>query len=260
MEMQAIVDRMNEVVQRITKGNASQEDLESLVKNSAELHELAVIIRYKAYEAKVYGIENPAEPTAVVTNLENDVEELDNESSPETIIEKDTHEDVGFDLFSLDDEENTTIGEETPQQQPSFSTEINTEKDETTDFKNDNEVETATVPNTFSQSQQLVEEPTNLHPIFKKITLAQGTLTNRLMSSHLDTLNGAFSFNERLQIIQELFNGSGDDFTDLIDLIEESSDKNSSRIAISKFAAKYEWKDDSHLALEFIQKIERKYA
>ena len=79
------------------------------------------------------------------------------------------------------------------------------------------------------------------------------------MSSHIDSLNGAFSFNERLQIIQELFGGSGDEFTDLIDEIETISNLDQARNKLSNSANKHQWNEESSIAIEFIQKIERKY-
>ena len=80
------------------------------------------------------------------------------------------------------------------------------------------------------------------------------------MAVRLETLKGAFGFNERLQIIQELFDGSNDDFTQAIERLDTLNSKNEARNIVSTYAHQYAWDKDSNLALEFIQKVERRYA
>jgi hypothetical protein len=106
-----------------------------------------------------------------------------------------------------------------------------------------------------------VEVPAgDVHPVYKRLTNEDNSLAARLMAVRLETLKGAFGFNERLQIIQELFDGSNDDFTKAIERLDTLNSKNEARNIVSTYAHQYAWDKDSNLALEFIQKVERRYA
>jgi hypothetical protein len=105
-----------------------------------------------------------------------------------------------------------------------------------------------------------IENVGDLHPIYGKLNANDGSLAARLMSVRLETLKGAFGFNERLQIIQELFNGSNDEFNHLIERLEIIPSKDEARSLVSSYANKYHWDTESQLAIELIQKVERKYA
>jgi hypothetical protein len=80
------------------------------------------------------------------------------------------------------------------------------------------------------------------------------------MAVRLETLKGAFGFNERLQIIRELFNGESDVFGHVIDQLDALQSKSEARSLVSSYARKYAWDKDSEIALEFVQKVERRYA
>jgi hypothetical protein len=86
------------------------------------------------------------------------------------------------------------------------------------------------------------------------------SLAARLMAVRLDSLKGAFGFNERLQIIQELFDGSAEQFTHAIETLDTLGSKEEARSVVSGFAYRFSWDKESNLALEFVQKVERRYA
>jgi hypothetical protein len=245
MEMQSTIDKLNSIVSKIASGSASQAELESFVALSAELHELAIVLRYKAYEAMVY----EKSGSTTVTIEESIQPETQTEAPLEAVAEEEPADQSGFDLFSLDEEE--------PVQQEElveFSSE-SIEQEVETEVVLENEVPIVQV----STEIKVEEALTDLHPIFAKVKQSNSNLTSRLMMSHLDTLNGAFSFNERLQIIQELFKGSGDDFTDFIDAIEETQNHDTAKQLINQLAFRNQWDEENHVAVEFVQKIERKY-
>ena len=80
------------------------------------------------------------------------------------------------------------------------------------------------------------------------------------MHVRLDTLKGAFGFNERIQIVQELFGGSNDAFSNFIESIELLSQRDEARMLVTQIAVQNRWNADDQLAIELVQKIERKYA
>ncbi len=308
MDMQSLIEEMNALILKIKSGTASQGEIEAFAAAAAELHERAVVLRYKSYEAKVFGtpIEPVvevviAEPVAEVEIVEPIVEE--EPALNPTIV---THEEVvvdepeelsfdlfdetdesSFDLFSTDVEEpkvetaievvndeieDTLIESEepaietvveltieeaivTPQTQETAQTSQTHQTDETQETHQTEKTQET------SQTHQTEKTPTgDVHPLYKRLVADDNSLAARLMAVRLETLKGAFGFNERLQIIQELFKGSGEDFTKAIETLDTLGSKNEARSIVSRYAHQFEWDKDSNLALEFVQKVERRYA
>ncbi len=98
--MQALIDKINAIVSNIKSGIATREELEEFVSSSSELHDLAVVLRYKAYEALVYGEKQFSEETRELEKEQASPiqHEVETETAEETLDEG------GFDLFSLDNE------------------------------------------------------------------------------------------------------------------------------------------------------------
>ena len=262
MDMQALIEEIKALLTKIKSGEASQEDLEAFVAATNQLNERAIVLRYKAYEASVFGKSDRVSQPMIDQAPEAVVESIEIETTPEPTKQA---EEPSFDLFGLSDdkeeaEENLMF--ELPEE--TVHTEVVVEEEAPAELPT---METYSEPEpelpiieTPVETPQVSGFSQNLHPIYEKLHQNDGTLTARLMSVHLDTLKGAFGFNERLQIIQELFGGSNEEFNHLIDSIEGISSKEEARFLVSTKANQYNWKTDSQLALELIQKIERKYA
>jgi hypothetical protein len=235
--------------------------LEAFAAATNQLNERAIILRYKAYESKVYGTPAPIQepvseaPAVVKEDLVPIIEAQEVHAEPQ--------EEPSFDLFGIDSEE---------EEEDEVAFELI--EDEVKEEIEDELIEEIIEP--VHHHQEIVEEKEpeipepafaapientqGLHPIYGKLNSNDGTLAARLMSVRLETLKGAFGFNERLQIIQELFNGSNDEFNNLIEQLETISSKEQARSLVSSYANKYHWDSESQLAIELIQKVERKYA
>lgn len=258
MEMHALIEEITALLAKIKSGEATLTELEAFAAATNQLNERAIILRYKAIEAKVYGKPFTAPisetPIAVKEEIVPIIEAQEVHPEPQ--------EEPSFDLFGMDTDEDEeevetpfelvkeTVEEE-PEEEPiePFVEQVHEVKEE----------EKAPVVQEPAPPTP-IENTQGLHPIYTKLTSNDGTLAARLMSVRLETLKGAFGFNERLQIIQELFNGSNDEFNSLIDQIEHISSKEQARSLVSSYANKYHWDADSQLAIELVQKVERKYA
>lgn len=276
--MHALIEEITALLAKIKSGEATLTELEAFAVAANQLNERAIILRYKAIEAKVYGrpVTAPVSetPAAVKEEIVPIIEAQEVHPEPE--------EEPSFDLFGMDSEEEeeeeslfskteivsgnddaVSIEEETP-----FELIEDKAEEEPADEEpiqafvepvKEKEAEKAPViPEPAFAAP--IENTQGLHPIYGKLNSNDGTLAARLMSVRLETLKGAFGFNERLQIIQELFNGSNDEFNSLIDQIETITSKDQARSLVSSYANKYHWDADSQLAIELVQKVERKYA
>lgn len=302
MDMQALIEEMSALIVKIKNGSATQGELEAFAAAASQLHERAIVLRYKAYEAKVFG-------TPVVTPIQEEVPVREErmteaetapavetsveaeEEAPEVsfdLFEEPESDQESFDLFSMDvideeveqtaaaEEEQLTVSEPepvaekpseesiAPAEEPLVSephSEVPAEDSMTFEeplAEMPEEKPVAEQP-AVSQSEPVVVSG-DIHPVYKRLVTDDNSLAARLMAVRLDSLKGAFGFNERLQIIQELFDGSAEQFTHAIDTLDTLGSKEEARSVVSGFAYRFSWDKESNLALEFVQKVERRYA
>jgi hypothetical protein len=76
----------------------------------------------------------------------------------------------------------------------------------------------------------------------------------------LETLIGSFSLNEKLQFINELYDGSSDAFSSATKKLDSCQNMGEAREQLSEFSSTYNWDLDSEIVEDFIFKICRRYA
>ena len=76
----------------------------------------------------------------------------------------------------------------------------------------------------------------------------------------LETLIGSFSLNEKLQFINELFDGSSDAFSSATKKLDACENMSVAREQLSDYASSYNWDLESEIVEDFIFKICRRYA
>jgi len=314
--MHALLEEIEGLLAKIKAGTASLGELEAFAAATQQLNERAIILKYKAYEAKVYGTSAPFdsaqresledrnsasvdEHSSASGDLETKSEETEKteESSvpshigkaiPEPIIEPDdADEELSFDLFSMDSEE---VGFENLSQHENLS------QQESSNHPKEDEIETVqesapepvieepiAAPVIEEKESEIVDEPaaiaapeitetpkieptpvspapTNEHPVLRRARTNDGSLQSRLLSVRLETLKNAFGLNERILIVKELFGGDNELYNSTIDTLDSAADINAARTKMNALANQYGWREDSELAIEFVQKVERRYA
>jgi hypothetical protein len=73
-------------------------------------------------------------------------------------------------------------------------------------------------------------------------------------------LIGSFGLNERLQFINELFDGSSENFSNAIKTLDVQASSENARTKVAEFAVSNNWEVESETVVEFMQKIIRRYA
>jgi hypothetical protein len=76
----------------------------------------------------------------------------------------------------------------------------------------------------------------------------------------LETLIGSFSLNEKLQFINELFDGSSDAFSTATKKLDAFENMAQAREQLSEYSSTYNWDLESEIVEDFIFKICRRYA
>ena len=120
-------------------------------------------------------------------------------------------------------------------------------------------------PATYSEPQHEEVIPTNYsaeneHPLAGKIKKIETNVRQNYSIVPLDTLIGSFSLNEKLQLINELFGGSSDEFSSSIKRLDTQVNLESARSILADMAENQRWDLESETTDEFILKICRRYA
>jgi hypothetical protein len=76
----------------------------------------------------------------------------------------------------------------------------------------------------------------------------------------LESLIGAFTLNEKLQFINELFDGSSDDFSTNIKQLDQLTSMDAARNMLAELAQTFNWDTESEIVEDFIYKICRRHA
>lgn len=293
-EMQLLVDKINEgtaTMGEIEAFAAAAQDLnERAIIYRYKAYELKIQPTQFDVEETVQEQTSPAEPHFVATKLEDNTLDIDfdlfssgddslndepmleenhdfSEYIPE-ISEETSHDEptTSFDLYENEPEEQEKVAyldeaenNETPLmeefdaiQEPVYTL------DEEPLATNGSTLETEVVPETNEPIAH--ESSIALHSIYERLSATDDSLAARMLSVRLETLKGAFGFNERMQIVNELLGSSNDLYHEVIEQLDNMDSKDEARLFVSSIANKYNWNVSSTIALEFIQKVERRYA
>ena len=226
----------------------------------------------------MYQTEEEVEETPAIDNEEEnntsaeELEELHSEQKSET--------NFGFNLFDYQEEE---VKEEAIEEQSfSFSPEIVSENvEEDTEPINDVQESVEEIPadtkeelsyfdKTDVQEEVVLEEDeigqpssfsySELSPFMHKFDQVQNTASAQFGIAKIETLLGSFGLNERLQYINELFDGSSENFSDAVKILDNQSSLDASKTKVAELGIINQWEVDSETVEEFIQKVVRRYA
>ena len=283
--IKTILGHLQNGVEKLESEHLSPEDMELLVEDAKELYERMVILRYKIYETNVLGVKEAVISASLRhTEIETPIDLFGaiDEPSPEPEFEVTfANSDPSISAFG-DQEEllEETLEEELLQEDEVEEEELleETLEEEQLQEVEEEEVEEETISeNLFEEVEEVVEDhtseeetieevaPSNWEPEFsgdQPIWMAEmeaNIRDNRSMIP-LESLIGAFTLNEKLQFINELFDGSSDDFSSNVKQLDQLASIDAARNMIAELADTFSWDTESEIVEDFIYKICRRYA
>ncbi len=254
-------------VEKLESGTLSPEDMELLVEDAKELYERLIILRYKIYETNVLGVKEPVisahlRQTEIETPIDlfGSIEE--HSITPEPAFE------VSFAKSDDEDLNEEPIHEASiPAEDPIHDEEIEEEEQEVEgpiqtieDPIHEEEIEEE-----IEQEVEEPEAPTAWEPQFsgdQPIWMAEmeANIRDNRSVFPLESLIGAFTLNEKLQFINELFEGSSDDFSSHIKQLDQLASMDAARNMLAELALTFNWDTESEIVEDFIYKICRRHA
>ena len=273
--MKELVSAIENGLKKISKGNITRIELEETVASSRELYERLLIVRYKVYENSILADKESEELEVVYkeTEVKKEEETIPDENKDiEIIFEEETNdiaEDsiIRFDLFATPEiesevEEDEVLPEVEKEIEQSIEKDILPEieiKEEELVEENlysEEEIEN-TANNNAETSKEIAEDASSLFP---KILKIEKSIAQNYQVMTLETLIGSFTLNERLQFINELFDGSSDLFSSAIKRLDALDNRDSARSVIAEYAAENNWELDGEVVEDFMLKICSRYA
>ena len=274
--MKELVSAIENGLKKISKGNITLIELEETLASSRELYERLLIVRYKVYENSILADEESEELEVVdnETEVKKEEETIPDENKDiEIIFEEETNdiaEDsiIRFDLFATPEiesevEEDEVLPEveneiEQSIEKEDILPEIEIKEEELVEENLDSEEEIENTANDSAEtSKEIAEDASSLFPKLMKI---EKSIAQNYQVMTLETLIGSFTLNERLQFINELFDGSSDLFSSAIKRLDALDNIDSARSVIAEYAAENNWDLDGEVVEDFMLKICSRYA
>lgn len=193
---------------------------------------------------------------------------------------KEEPQSFGFNLFDFEEEnspainENNNIienqldieqqiGEELNQETSGFNEDSVVNEHKNLDEETSNEVQIDEVSTKNKEDE--IGEPTafsygELATFLSKFNQIETMTSSQFGLVKIDSLIGSFGLNERLQYINELFDGSSENFSDAIKVLDNQSSVDSAKTKVAELALINNWDVESETIVEFMQKVLRRYA
>ena len=257
--MKELVSAIENGLKKITKGNITLIELEETVASSRELYERLLIVRYKVYENSILADEESEEHEDLEneTEVKKEEETIPKENQDREIIFEEETTDIAedsiirFDLFATPEIESEVEEDE-------VLPEIEIKEEELVEENLDSEEEIENTANDSAEtSKEIAEDASSLFPKLMKI---EKSIAQNYQVMTLETLIGSFTLNERLQFINELFDGSSDLFSSAIKRLDALDNIDSARSVIAEYAAENNWDLDGEVVEDFMLKICSRYA
>jgi hypothetical protein len=272
--------------------------MELLVEDAKELYERLIVLRYKIYELNVLGPQEVSEPVVsahidpvleVVEQASFDLFEMNDdeaqeapvldfhmeepeiplaeaslfdvvmeapEVSTESQIEESTEDRVHEDAVVEESELEVTVIELEETEEEEVFMEEEEVALEDTHVDEEPAIITETSANFLDDIQH--PESTSINSAWV-LQIEQAIRSDRSVFP-LETLIGSFSLNEKLQFINELFDGSSDAFSTATKKLDAFENMAQAREQLSEYSSTYNWDLESEIVEDFIFKICRRYA
>jgi hypothetical protein len=257
--IRSILDELNTYQNRIDHGDLRLEELDHLVHHTQELLERYIVLRFKAYEAMVSPDSTEHEHIS-----SEQVEEIIHEEAIE-------HEQLQEDFDAMESE----VAESFISDQPDVAFDLSlfdTATEEVVEVPLEEEsVEHLSISSIAEEDEGIMEEKVVVEHLTQtpvaddnkafihQFSAIEPGFFGQIGMSRLDTLIGSFGLNERLQYINELFDGSSEAFSDAIKRLDQLSSYQDALIEASKFAHDYHWELDSDTVEELVTKLKRRH-
>ena len=277
--IKTILGHLHTGVEKLESGHLSPEEMELLVEDAKELYERMIILRYKIYETNVLGVQAPVISASLrqpeietPIDLFGSIDEPASEPEFEVTFASGESEERNEEVFYDENEEQ--LEDEEEEEQANEDAEAEEESTEEATAEEEEEANEEEMSEEVAEVEAELEEPAeeataaqtaNWEPEFsgdQPIWMAEmeANIRDNRSVFPLESLIGAFTLNEKLQFINELFDGSSDEFSSNIKQLDQLASMDAARNMLTELSQTFNWDTESEIVEDFIYKICRRYA
>ena len=261
------IKSIEELLNKMESGELSINELVTLESLTRALYERSVILKYKAFENK--SSDAPTE----VPPIESEVKKASPEKAEEPILfEVEETPVMDFSMFDAPIEEKKmeepkaeiSVEPETPKVEEKLES-VEEKKSEhriqitSEPVEEEPKTEPDAAPETPSEEPKAVIEEKG-RSFLDRLNIADNSISSQLAGRKIDSLSGAFGINQRLLYINELFDGSGEAFSDAVKMLDSQLGLDEASSKVEELAFKNSWNPEEDVVLEFLAIIKRRYA
>jgi len=230
----ANLKRIQSIFDKLDNQTLVRQELDELVHLTAELHEKAVILRYKAAEERVFGNGDVGYEEAGDKDIAEAerVQKLIKNKFPD--LRK-----IDFSIFEREEPEDKN------------ETEVKVEPE--------SKVEPEVQEEAVAEPEVEKMEAKDSHDWPKRFEKVLKDHESGLQTP-LAAIAGSFGLNERILYINELFDGEAEKFSACVQKLDSISEWSNCVVALTNYANAENWEIDNDTTDEFILHVKRKYA
>lgn len=273
--IKTILGHLHSGVEKLESGHLSPEEMELLVEDAKELYERMIILRYKIYETNVLGVQAPVISASLrqpeietPIDLFGSIDEPASEPEFEVTFASGESEERNEEVFYDENEEQLEDEEEEEQANEDAEAEeeaVAEEEEEASEEEMSEEVAEVEAELEEPAEETTAAQNANWEPEFsgdQPIWMAEmeANIRDNRSVFPLESLIGAFTLNEKLQFINELFDGSSDEFSSNIKQLDQLASMDAARNMLTELSQTFNWDTESEIVEDFIYKICRRYA
>jgi hypothetical protein len=256
------INSIEKLVNKMESGELSIHELVELETLTRDLHERSIILKYKAFENKMGDFNLVKEE--IVPVEESVIEEI-----IEKVVEKEETPELDFSMFDApkvpEEKEEVTPGYQISLTQNDSIEEVVEKTTPIIEIEPELVVEKVEVKIEEPKVEQVVEESIVVvkekgTSFLDRLTIVDNSIGSQLGGKKLETLSGAFGINDRLLYINDLFDGSGEAFSDAIKTLDTQQNLDAASDKVEELAFKNSWNPEEEVVLEFLAIIKRRYA
>lgn len=228
-----LVKRIDQDVDKLKKGDLSLDDLDALVEAGKDLTERLIILRFKAYDTH-------GQPEQEIV---------------QKVVEKEDVPDVQFDLSSSEQEESQPVAE-----QAGFNFDLTFDEEEAAPEEVEINVESKEVmeeeiltPEVHEQS----EDAGTINEVHK--SEEDHSLRKKFQKSPISDLKSQISIANKFEYISTLFDGDNKKYEEAIQTLNTFEEGDMAKAKLKEFATEYNWDLENKTILQFIELVERRY-
>jgi len=236
-----IIIELKQLSDGIAAGQLNESDLQRFVDLSQKLYERAVILNFKAMEAKVFEAKNTREVAPEMPSAET----ITPPEVAKPIADKINKEEpsILFDFSTEPDDEVEEITEELTEVAPIAAGEEDNPATET-----------------IREEQNTVVNDDAVSVFYQRFSkVHRDSLNDQLSNAKIESLHTAFGLNDKMRIISELFHGESEAFSVTIAHLDQLSSGETARKELSSIAAARQWDVENDMVEEFVKLVNRKF-